>query len=62
MTHLHDSVIRCHGRLKSSNCVVDSRWVLKITDFGLNEFKYAGSEYIYQDFNEHAQYQSTQLH
>ena len=43
MTFLHDSVLRSHGRLKSSNCVVDSRWVLKVTDFGLCEFK-AGSD------------------
>uniref|UniRef100_A0AAY4D6W3 Guanylate cyclase n=1 Tax=Denticeps clupeoides TaxID=299321 RepID=A0AAY4D6W3_9TELE len=26
-----------HGRLKSRNCVVDGRFVLKITDYGLNE-------------------------
>ncbi|XP_048476266.1 atrial natriuretic peptide receptor 1-like [Rhincodon typus] len=35
MTFLHNSVIGCHGNLKSSNCVVDSRFVLKITDYGL---------------------------
>jgi len=39
MTYLHDSPIQCHGHLKSSNCVVDSRWVLKITDYGLREFR-----------------------
>ena len=39
MTYLHDSPIHCHGHLKSSNCVVDSRWVLKITDYGLREFR-----------------------
>ena len=55
MTYLHDSEIRAHGHLKSSNCVVDSRWVLKITDFGLNYFK-EGSEP--EDINEHAYYQS----
>lgn len=27
-----------HGRLKSRNCVVDSRFVLKITDHGYEEF------------------------
>ncbi|XP_052072902.1 atrial natriuretic peptide receptor 1-like [Mytilus californianus] len=31
---LHKSHLRSHGNLKSSNCVIDSRWVLKITDFG----------------------------
>lgn len=35
MYYLHNSVIETHGSLKSSNCVVDSRFVLKITDFGL---------------------------
>uniref|UniRef100_UPI00398E4D35 LOW QUALITY PROTEIN: retinal guanylyl cyclase 1-like n=2 Tax=Pristiophorus japonicus TaxID=55135 RepID=UPI00398E4D35 len=27
-----------HGRLKSRNCVVDGRFVLKVTDYGYNEF------------------------
>lgn len=35
MRYLHNSPIRYHGRLTSRNCVVDSRWVLKITDYGL---------------------------
>ena len=39
MIYLHDSDIKSHGSLKSSNCVVNSRWVLKITDFGLNTFR-----------------------
>ncbi|KAH9502486.1 Receptor-type guanylate cyclase Gyc76C [Bulinus truncatus] len=38
MTYIHTSELISHGRLKSSNCVVDSRWVLKITDYGLHEF------------------------
>ena len=37
MRYLSNSTIRCHGNLKSRNCVVDSRWVLKVTDFRLNE-------------------------
>ncbi|KAG7464721.1 hypothetical protein MATL_G00168640, partial [Megalops atlanticus] len=36
MRYLHHRNI-CHGRLKSRNCVVDGRFVLKVTDFGYNE-------------------------
>lgn len=39
MTYLHNSEIHSHGNLKSSNCVVDSRFVLKITDFGLHNLR-----------------------
>ncbi|XP_030020680.1 atrial natriuretic peptide receptor 1 isoform X3 [Manduca sexta] len=41
MHYLHSSDIRSHGALKSSNCVVDSRFVLKITDFGLHALRTA---------------------
>uniref|UniRef100_A0A8C4YXH0 Guanylate cyclase n=1 Tax=Gadus morhua TaxID=8049 RepID=A0A8C4YXH0_GADMO len=34
MSYLHSSSIESHGRLKSTNCVVDNRMVVKITDFG----------------------------
>ena len=33
--YLHTTALMFHGNLKSSNCVVDSRFVLKLTDFGL---------------------------
>ena len=36
--YLHSTEIKSHGRLKSSNCLVDSRWVVKISDFGMCEF------------------------
>ncbi|XP_023334377.1 atrial natriuretic peptide receptor 1 [Eurytemora carolleeae] len=36
---LHSNEIGTHGNLKSSNCVVDSRFVLKLTDFGLHELR-----------------------
>lgn len=39
MVFLHNSVIFSHGKLKSSNCVVDNRFVLKITDYGLSSFR-----------------------
>ncbi|KAI7814760.1 retinal guanylyl cyclase 2 isoform X1 [Triplophysa rosa] len=36
MKYLHHRNV-CHGRLKSRNCVVDGRFVLKVTDYGYNE-------------------------
>lgn len=35
MKYLHNRDI-LHGRLKSRNCVVDGRFVLKVTDYGFN--------------------------
>lgn len=36
MEYLHSSTISSHGRLKSSNIVIDSHWICKITDYGMN--------------------------
>ena len=36
--YLHDSSIGFHGNLKTNNCLVDSRWILKLTDFGHQAF------------------------
>ncbi|XP_036967064.1 atrial natriuretic peptide receptor 1-like isoform X2 [Acanthopagrus latus] len=38
MSYLHQHRI-CHGRLKSLNCVLDDRWVCKITDYGLQTYR-----------------------
>ncbi|ULU09938.1 hypothetical protein L5515_000445 [Caenorhabditis briggsae] len=52
---LHNSEIRSHGRLKSSNCVVDSRFVLKVTDFGLHKL-HCLEEINLEEIGEHAYY------
>ncbi|NXK22480.1 ANPRB protein, partial [Arenaria interpres] len=38
MAYLHHHKIY-HGRLKSSNCVIDDRWVCKIADYGLQSYR-----------------------
>ncbi|XP_060579361.1 atrial natriuretic peptide receptor 1-like [Ruditapes philippinarum] len=38
MIYIHNSKLMVHGRLKSSNCLVDNRWTLKITDYGIEKF------------------------
>ncbi|KAK9293807.1 hypothetical protein QLX08_011361 [Tetragonisca angustula] len=35
MRYLHGTPVRVHGYLTSRNCVIDARWVLKVTDYGL---------------------------
>lgn len=39
MMYLHESPLRFHGSLCTSNCLIDSRWVVKLSDFGLQAFK-----------------------
>jgi hypothetical protein len=39
MSYLHSSAIHSHGRLSSANCLVDSRWALKVSGFGLHNFR-----------------------
>lgn len=40
MTYLHNSEHMFHGRLNSNNCLVDSRFCVKISDFGLRKLKH----------------------
>lgn len=40
--YLHDSVVNSHGNIHSRNCLVDSRWVCQIGDFGLHGFRNVG--------------------
>ncbi|CAH1968124.1 unnamed protein product [Acanthoscelides obtectus] len=49
MIYLHESALKFHGALNPSNCLVDSRWVVKLSDFGLREFKKGSEDYIMND-------------
>lgn len=44
MVYLHESPLRSHGDLRSANCLVDSRWVLKVADFGLAQLKHNAND------------------
>jgi len=39
MEYVHKSQLKFHGRLKSTNCLLDGRWMIKITDFGLGHLR-----------------------
>ncbi|XP_059156487.1 receptor-type guanylate cyclase Gyc76C-like [Physella acuta] len=39
MMYIHSSELVYHGNLKSSNCVVSSRWTLQVTDNGLIDIR-----------------------
>lgn len=42
MDFIHNSALKFHGNLKPSTCLVDSRLQIKLSGFGLWEFKYGG--------------------
>ncbi|XP_018320672.1 atrial natriuretic peptide receptor 1-like isoform X2 [Agrilus planipennis] len=58
MHYLHSSDIKSHGSLKSSNCVVDSRFTLKITDFGLHFLRSYAHDDFTDDENSYSYWQS----
>ncbi|XP_022664714.1 atrial natriuretic peptide receptor 1-like isoform X3 [Varroa destructor] len=39
MCFLHSNFIGCHGRLRSTTCLIDARFVVKISNFGLRELR-----------------------
>lgn len=38
VSYLHNHIVKVHGRLNSMCCYVDSRFMLKVGDYGLHEF------------------------
>lgn len=55
MLYIHSSILGFHGNLKSSNCVVTSRWVLQITDFGLHDLRHSAES---DSIGEHQYYRN----
>ena len=39
MEYLHRSSLKVHGILRSSNCLLNYRWTLKISDIGLTAYR-----------------------
>lgn len=56
MIALHNSPITAHGNLKSSKCLIDGRWVCKVSDHGLDSVKANQTE---EDLGEYAKNRGT---
>ena len=47
MEFLHNSSLKSHGNLKPTTCLVDSRMQVKISGFGLWEFRYGTKHKVF---------------
>ena len=59
LSYIHESSLKCHGTMKSSNVVVDGRWACKLTDYGMEHFQ-EGAE-TDPEQSDHAKYSSMLL-
>ncbi|XP_055899976.1 atrial natriuretic peptide receptor 1-like [Biomphalaria glabrata] len=57
MTYIHHSELGCHGRLTSSNCVVDGKFNVKITDYGLPSFRAMDNNFADKEDGAHSELQ-----
>ncbi|CAJ0953234.1 unnamed protein product, partial [Mesorhabditis belari] len=48
LAYIHKSTLQMHGRFSSHICMIDDRWQLKISGFGLTSLKEINSEEAYQ--------------
>ena len=55
MCYLHTTALHSHGRLKSGCCLIDNRWQLKITSYGMDAFR---RDEPTEDIGEYQQYKS----
>ena len=55
MSALHASPLQVHGHLRSSKCLIDSRWMCKVSDYGLHLLKSGQKP---EDVSEYTEYQS----
>ena len=56
MSYIHGTDLKSHGDLRSSNCLVDGRWVLKVSNYGLHAFKKESPTNTIDDLGEYQFY------
>lgn len=52
LEYLHSSHVGCHGRLKSTNCLIDGRWMVRLSSFGLREMRADEDQLAEEDVQE----------